>query len=103
MRATHKRSGFVARRIVVIGFASGTGIGNTRFGWRDLLRARNAFFVAAYASFGIAYISYATFAVAAFHARGVPLAVVTAVWTARRSRCSRLGDRLRVRNGLCRR
>ena len=56
--------------------------GDTPFGWRDLLRARNAFFVAAYASFGIAYISYATFAVAAFAARGVPPPVVTAVWSA---------------------
>ena len=60
---------------------SGTA-GDTPFGWRDLLRARNAFFVAAYASFGIAYISYATFAVAAFAARGVAPAVVTAVWSA---------------------
>jgi predicted MFS family arabinose efflux permease len=56
--------------------------GDTPFRWRDLLRARNAFFVAAYASFGIAYIAYATFAVAAFAARGVPPAVVTAVWSA---------------------
>jgi predicted MFS family arabinose efflux permease len=52
------------------------------FRWRDLLRARNAFFAAAYASFGIAYIAYATFAVAAFAARGVPPPVVTAVWSA---------------------
>ena len=56
--------------------------GDTPFGWRDLLRARNAFFVAAYASFGMAYIAYATFAVAAFAARGVPPSVVTAVWAA---------------------
>jgi predicted MFS family arabinose efflux permease len=56
--------------------------GDTPFRWRDLLRARNAFFVAAYASFGIAYIAYATFAVAGFAARGVPPAVVTAVWSA---------------------
>ena len=56
--------------------------GDTPFRWRDLLRARNAFFVAAYASFGIAYIAYATFAVAAFTARGVPPPVVTAVWSA---------------------
>jgi len=56
--------------------------GDTPFAWRDLLRARNAFFVAAYASFGIAYIAYATFAVAAFAARGVPPPVVTAVWSA---------------------
>jgi len=59
-----------------------TGAGDTPFGWRDLLRARNAFFVAAYASFGIAYIAYATFAVAGFAARGVPPAVVTAAWSA---------------------
>lgn len=58
------------------------GAGDTPFGWRDLARARNAFFVAAYASFGIAYIAYATFAVAAFAARGVPPPVVTAVWSA---------------------
>jgi predicted MFS family arabinose efflux permease len=56
--------------------------GDTPFRWRDLLRARNAFFVAAYASFGIAYIAYATFAVAGFAARGVPPPVVTAVWSA---------------------
>jgi predicted MFS family arabinose efflux permease len=56
--------------------------GDTPFAWRDLLRARNAFFVAAYASFGMAYIAYATFAVAAFAARGVPPPVVTAVWSA---------------------
>jgi len=56
--------------------------GDTPFGWRDLLRARNAFFVAAYASFGLAYIAYATFAVAAFAARGVPPAIVTAAWSA---------------------
>jgi predicted MFS family arabinose efflux permease len=62
--------------------SAGAAAGDTPFGWRDLLRARNAFFVAAYAAFGIAYISYATFAVAAFHARGVPLAVVTVVWSA---------------------
>jgi predicted MFS family arabinose efflux permease len=63
--------------------AAGGGVaGDTPFGWRDLLRARNAFFVAAYASFGIAYIAYATFAVAAFAARGVPPPVVTAVWSA---------------------
>ena len=62
--------------------AAGGGAGDTPFGWRDLLRARNAFFVAAYASFGIAYIAYATFAIAAFAARGVPPPVVTAVWSA---------------------
>ena len=56
--------------------------GDTPFAWRDLLRARNVFFVAAYASFGIAYIAYATFAVAAFAARGIPPPVVTAVWSA---------------------
>ena len=60
----------------------GGAAGDTPFGWGDLLRARNAFFVAAYASFGIAYIAYATFAVAAFAARGVPPPVVTAVWSA---------------------
>ena len=60
----------------------GGAAGDTPFGWRDLLRARNAFFVAAYASFGIAYIAYATFAVAAFAARGVPPPVVTAMWSA---------------------
>ncbi len=60
----------------------GAATGDSPFGWRDLLRARNAFFVAAYASFGIAYIAYATFAVAAFAARGVPPPVVTAVWSA---------------------
>lgn len=60
----------------------GAGSGDTPFGWRDLLRARNAFFVAAYASFGIAYIAYATFVVAAFAARGVPAPVVTAAWSA---------------------
>ncbi|HEV2641399.1 MAG TPA: YbfB/YjiJ family MFS transporter, partial [Candidatus Elarobacter sp.] len=60
----------------------GGAAGDTPFGWRDLLRARNAFFVAAYASFGIAYIAYATFAVAAFAARGVPPAMVTAMWSA---------------------
>jgi predicted MFS family arabinose efflux permease len=60
----------------------GAATGDTPFGWRDLLRARNAFFAAAYASFGIAYIAYATFAVAAFAARGVPPPVVTAVWSA---------------------
>jgi predicted MFS family arabinose efflux permease len=62
--------------------ARGGSGGDAPFGWRDLLRARNAFFVAAYASFGIAYIAYATFAVAAFTARGVSPAVVTAVWSA---------------------
>jgi predicted MFS family arabinose efflux permease len=62
--------------------SGGTCAGDTPFGWRDLLRARNAFFVAAYASFGIAYIAYATFAVAGFAARGVPPAVVTAAWSA---------------------
>jgi predicted MFS family arabinose efflux permease len=56
--------------------------GDTPFGWRDLFRARNAFFAAAYASFGVAYIAYATFAVATFAARGVPAPVVTAVWSA---------------------
>jgi len=62
--------------------AVGGSAGDAPFRWRDLLRARNAFFVAAYASFGIAYIAYATFAVAAFAARGVPPPVVTAVWSA---------------------
>ena len=61
---------------------AGSAGGDTPFGWRDLLRARNAFFVAAYAGFGIAYISYATFAVAGFTARGMSGAVVTAVWSA---------------------
>lgn len=56
------------------------GAGDAPFAWRDLLRARNAFFAVAYASFGIAYIAYATFAVAAFTARGVAPAVVTGVW-----------------------
>ena len=60
----------------------GGAAGDTPFRWRDVLRARNAFFAAAYASFGIAYIAYATFAVAAFAARGVPPAVVTAAWSA---------------------
>jgi predicted MFS family arabinose efflux permease len=61
---------------------AGPAGGDTPFGWRDLLRARNAFFVAAYAAFGVAYISYATFAVAGFTARGISGAVVTGVWTA---------------------
>ena len=56
--------------------------GDTPFAWRDLLRARNAFFVAGYAAFGMAYISYATFAVAGFTARGIPGTVVTAIWSA---------------------
>ncbi len=56
--------------------------GDTPFRWRDLLRARNAFFVAGYAAFGIGYISYATFAIATFAARGVAPVVVTAVWAA---------------------
>ncbi|MDQ6943211.1 MAG: YbfB/YjiJ family MFS transporter [Candidatus Eremiobacteraeota bacterium] len=60
----------------------GAAAGDSPFVWRDLLRARNAFFVAAYAAYGIAYIAYATFAVAAFAARGVPPPVVTAVWAA---------------------
>jgi|SRR5947209_1202843 len=61
---------------------AGAAAGDMPFHWRDVVRARNAFFVAAYASFGIAYIAYATFAVAAFAARGVPPPVVTAVWSA---------------------
>jgi predicted MFS family arabinose efflux permease len=73
----------LALRLAPPAAADARGIaGDTSFGWRDLLRARNAFFVAAYASFGIAYIAYATFAVAAFAARAVPPAVVTAVWAA---------------------
>ncbi|HEX3468063.1 MAG TPA: YbfB/YjiJ family MFS transporter [Candidatus Elarobacter sp.] len=56
------------------------GTGDRPFAWSDLLRARNAFFAVAYAAFGIAYIAYATFAVAAFTARGVAPVVVTAVW-----------------------
>ena len=55
---------------------------DTPFAWHHLRRARNAFFVAGYAAFGIAYISYATFAVAGFTARGIPGAVVTATWSA---------------------
>ena len=51
------------------------------FTWRDVLRARNAFFVLAYAAFGVAYISYATFSVAAFTARGLSQAAITLVWT----------------------
>jgi predicted MFS family arabinose efflux permease len=56
--------------------------GDAPFAWRDVLRPRNAFFVGAYAAFGIAYISYATFAVAAFAARGLAPHVVAVVWSA---------------------
>jgi len=62
--------------------ASAPGTGDSPFSWRDVLRSRNAFFVGAYAAFGIAYISYATFAVAAFAARGLAPPVVTVVWSA---------------------
>lgn len=55
---------------------------DTPFRWRDLLRASNAYFVAAYAAFGVAYIAFVTFAVAAFSARGIPAHAVTLIWAA---------------------
>ncbi len=50
------------------------------FRWRDLATARYLWFVGAYTCFGIAYISYATFAVAAFATRGIVGGTLTAVW-----------------------
>ncbi len=47
---------------------------------RDLIGRRYLPFVVAYTCFGIAYISYATFAVAAFAARGISGATLSAVW-----------------------
>ncbi|HYW53884.1 MAG TPA: YbfB/YjiJ family MFS transporter [Dongiaceae bacterium] len=52
------------------------------FRWRDMLRASNVFFVAAYAAFGVAYIAFVTFAVAAFAARGISAPAVTLIWAA---------------------
>jgi predicted MFS family arabinose efflux permease len=52
----------------------------TPFRWRDLARASNAYFVAAYAMYGVAYIAFVTFAVAAFAARGFAPPLVTLIW-----------------------
>ncbi len=52
----------------------------TSFRWRDLLHASNAYFVAAYAAYGVAYIAFVTFAVAAFAARGFAPPLVTLIW-----------------------
>ena len=52
------------------------------FRWRDLLRASNVWFVTSYAAFGVAYIAFVTFAVAAFAARGIAPNVVTLIWAA---------------------
>jgi predicted MFS family arabinose efflux permease len=52
------------------------------FRWRDLARASNVFFVAAYAAFGVAYIAFVTFAIAAFAARGIAPGAVTFIWAA---------------------
>ncbi len=51
-----------------------------RWNWRDLLATRNVYFVSSYAGFGVAYIAYATFAVAAFSARGIAPLAVSALW-----------------------
>jgi predicted MFS family arabinose efflux permease len=52
------------------------------FRWRDMLRADNVFFVAAYAGFGVAYLAFMTFAVSAFAARGIGPHAVTLIWAA---------------------
>ena len=72
----------LATRLRAHEVASVAAHGNdTPFAWHDVLRTRNAFFVAAYAAFGVAYISYATFSVAAFTARGLSQSVITLVWS----------------------
>ena len=50
------------------------------FAWRDLLTRRYRAFVGAYTCYGLAYISYATFAVAAFASRGIAGSALTAIW-----------------------
>jgi predicted MFS family arabinose efflux permease len=52
------------------------------FRWSDMLRPDNVFFVAGYACFGMAYIAFVTFAVAAFAARGIAPNAVTLIWAA---------------------
>ncbi|HEY0613059.1 MAG TPA: YbfB/YjiJ family MFS transporter [Candidatus Elarobacter sp.] len=60
----------------------GTTSGDLPFRWSDLWRARNVFFVGAYAGFGVAYIAFVTFAIAAFAARGIAAGAVTLIWAA---------------------
>ncbi|HEY0395088.1 MAG TPA: YbfB/YjiJ family MFS transporter [Candidatus Elarobacter sp.] len=52
------------------------------FRWSDLGRAANLFFVAGYAAFGVAYIAFVTFAIAAFAARGIGAGAVAFIWAA---------------------
>jgi len=60
----------------------GADAGDAAFRWRDLLRAGNAYFVASYAAYGVAYIAFVTFVVAAFAARGFSPSAVALLWTA---------------------
>ncbi len=50
------------------------------FAWRDLGSRRYLCFVIAYTCFGVAYISYATFAIAAFARHGISGTTLTIVW-----------------------
>jgi predicted MFS family arabinose efflux permease len=50
------------------------------FAWHHVILSRHLFFVVAYGAYGMAYISYATFSIAAFAARGLPPVLVSAVW-----------------------
>ena len=61
--------------------AADATVAEPAFRWRDLLRSSNAYFVAAYAAYGVAYIAFVTFAVAAFAARGFSPIAVAWIWT----------------------
>ena len=70
-----------ARRLPTLAGAPSPSPRTERFDWLDNLRPKRFLFLnLSYVGFGIAYAMYATYAIALFTSRGLPIAGVGAVW-----------------------